>query len=215
MLLEGDEERAAADRGEHARAASRSAGPPARRPRARAGPGAAAAGGGAGAGPAGLCSPAGSTGGVKTTMIEVERVVAEPGPAVGHHRQHHHQLDREGDPGDPVERDPATSSSSSAGMRLGDRHHRHRQRRRDHHRRVEPFGDPGAARVHPGRVAHRLRLRLRPHPRLIRRAGPVPTSKRHSGPEMWRLAGLRNDKTRRSGSSLGMRGTTPLASSHE
>ena len=36
---------------------------------------------------------------------QVERVVAEPGPAVGDDRQHHHELDQEGDPGDPVEDD--------------------------------------------------------------------------------------------------------------
>ena len=32
-------------------------------------------------------------------------MVADPGPAVGDDGQHHHQLDQEGDPGDPVEDD--------------------------------------------------------------------------------------------------------------
>ena len=99
---------------------------------------------------------------------DVERVVADPGPAVGDDRQHHHQLDQEGGPGDPVE-DDRDRLQGAARLRLGDRHRRQRQRRRDQHRRVQLFRHPGAAGVHPRRVADGLGCGFGAHRDLIRR----------------------------------------------
>ena len=98
----------------------------------------------------------------------VERVVAEPGPAVGDDREHHDQLDREGEPGRPVE-DHGDGLQPAAGPRLGDRDHRQRQRRGDQHRRFEAFGDPRAAGVHPLLVVVGGGLPSLGHPRLFRR----------------------------------------------
>ncbi len=104
---------------------------------------------------------------------QIQRVVPQPGLLVGHHTQHHHQLDQEGEPGDPVQSD-GDRLQRPARFRLRDRHRRHRQCRRDQHRRIQLFADANAALVHP---------------RLLRRGEAGASSGATTGP--------RNDKTRR------------------
>ena len=101
---------------------------------------------------------------------EVERVVPEPGAAVGDDGQHHYQLEQERQPGRPVE-DVGGGLERPSRMGLADRDHRDRQQRRQRHRKFEPPLDARAALVHARGVGRRLPpiWLLSAHPRLVRR----------------------------------------------